>query len=253
MQINIITRIVAALAVVAVFSIAGSASADSFFKQVTHSDAVEMMGQKMPETNDTTMMWVGDGKAYSRAGSKETVLYDGKEDRIYVLNHELKQYSVISFGSGEGDGELDPEAAKQAEMMKAAQAMMGTPKVTVTKTDETKAVGDWQTTLYNVEMSMSMMKTTQEMWVTTDIEADYSTFQGVFGGLMAQMPGFGDMLEKMKQIEGIPVLSIVKASMMGQEMVSTTTLIEYAEKDAPAGIFDIPDDYKKVAMSMGGM
>ena len=76
-------------------------------------------------------------------------------------------------------------------------------------------------------------------------------FQAVSSGMMARMPGFDKILEEMKQIKGIPVKSVATASIMGSEAVTTTELIEYAEKDAPDGIFDVPEGYKKVEMGMG--
>ena len=65
------------------------------------------------------------------------------------------------------------------------------------------------------------------------------------------MPGFANLVEQLKQIEGVPVLTTTRASVMGQDILTTTEMIEHAEKVAPDGIYDIPEGYKKVEMNMG--
>ena len=254
MRSNNITRVVIALVVIVAFGVGGSALADSYFKQVVHSDAYEMMGQKQPEKNDTTVLWLADGKSCAQTGSESAVIFDGDKGVMYMVDHEKKEYVVISmdlFGGSEGGDEAKGQSDEVKKMMAMAQAMMGSVEVKVTPTDETKKIGDWEATKFDVEMSMAMMKMNQVMWATEDIEIDYAMFHAVSGGAMAQMPGFDKIVEQMKQVKGMPVLTVATVSMMGNDLVTTTELIEYAEKDAPDGIFDVPDDYKKVEMSMG--
>ena len=252
MRFNNITRVVTALVITLAFGVGGSALADSYFKQATHVGAFEMMGQKSPEKNDTSIVWLTEGKACSQTGSEGAVIFDAKKGLMYVVDHEKKQYSVISmdlFGTGSKE-----DASKNDEMAKMMEAMGGSIEVTVTPTDETSKIGDWNTTKYNVDMKIAMMPSKQELWATEDIKIDYTMFNAVSNGMMAQLPGFDKIVEEMKQIKGITVKSITKTSAMGGEIVTTTELLEYAEKDAPAGVFDIPEGYKKVegGMGMGG-
>ncbi len=240
-------------AVIAIAFSAGSTMADDYFKQVVHSDAFEIMGQKTPEKNDTTVMWLTDGKACSLTGS-EAVIFNGDEGAMYMIDHEKKEYMVVPmdlFGGGEEGSEAEGQSDEMKQMMAMAQAMMGSVEVEVTPTDETKEIGDWEATKFNVEVSMGMMKSQQEMWTTEDIEIDYTMCHVVSGGMMSQMPGYDKIIEKMKQVKGMPVLTVATVSMMGNDVVTTTELIEYAEKDAPDGVFEIPEGYKKTEMSMG--
>ena len=242
--------------VITCVALAAPVFGDSFFKQVIHTDAFEMMGQTTPEKNDTTTMWLTEGMAYSTMGDSASVIFYLERGEICFINHEEKQYSLMPMDLGEIIDEVlekeDEEARQMAEVMKGmASAIMGSVEISVTPTEETRKIGDWDCTKYNVDLSMAMMKSKQELWATEDIEVDYTMFQAVSSGMMAQMPGFDKVLEEMKQIKGIPVMSTATASIMGSEMVTTTELIEYAEKDAPDGIFDIPEGYKKVEMGMG--
>jgi len=254
MRFNNITRVVTALVIIVAFGIGGQALADSYFKQVTHVDAFEMMGQKTPEKNDTTTMWLTEGKACSLTGNESAIIFDGDKGVMYMIDHEKKEYVVVPmdlFGGGEGGDEAESQSDEMKQMMAMAQAMMGSIEITVTPTDETKKIGDWDCRKYNVDLSMAMMKSKQELWATEDIQVDYSMFQAVSGGMMAQMPGYEKVIEAMKQIKGVPVKTVATASIMGSEAVTTTELIEYAEKDAPEGVFDIPEGYKKVEAGMG--
>jgi hypothetical protein len=251
MRFSNITRIVTIFTAIVAFGIGAPALADSFFKQVVHTDAFEVMGQTTPEKNDTTTMWLTEGKACSTMGDTAAVIFYLERGEICFINRKEKQYSLMPMDLGEivdqALEEEDEEARQMAEVMKGmAGAIMGSVKISVTPTDETRKIGDWDCRKYNVDLSMAMMKSKQELWATEDIKVDHSMFQAVSGGMMAQMPGFAKILEGMKQIKGVPVRTVATASIMGSEAVTTTELIEYAEKDAPNGIYDIPEGYKKV-------
>ncbi len=237
------------LTLILVSILGGQVLADSYFKQATHVDAFEMMGQKSPEKNDTSIVWLTEGKACSQTGNDESVIFDAKKGLIYMVDHEKKQYSVISMDLfGEGSKE---DASRSEEMAKMMEAMGGSMEITVTPTDETSKIGDWNATKYNVDIKIAMMPSKQEVWATEDIKIDYTMFNAVSSGMMAQMPGFEKIVEEMKQIKGIPVKTVTRTSAMGGEIVTSMNLIEYAEKDAPDGVFDIPEGYKKVEAGMG--
>ena len=237
------------LTLVLVSILGGQVLADSYFKQATHVDAFEMMGQKSPEKNDTSIVWLTEGKACCQIGNEASVIFDSQNGSLYMLDHEKKQYSMIPmdlFGGGnKGD------ASKNEEMAKMMEAMGGSIEVTVTPTDETKKIGDWNTTKYIVNIKIAMMPSKQEIWTTEDIKIDYTMFNAVNNGMMAQMPGFEKILEEMKQVKGIAVKTVTRTSAMGGEIVTNMNLIEYAEKDAPDGVYDIPEGYKKVEAGMG--
>jgi len=248
MRISNITRVVAALVIMVTFGIGGSALADSFFKQVVHTDAFEMMGQKSPEKNDTSIVWLTEGKSCCLVGSNESIIFDSEKESIFLVNHEKKEYSVVPMDLFGGGDEGESEGGEMSQMM---QDMMGSIEVNVTPTDETKKIGDWDAKLYNVEIAIAMMPSKQEVWATEDIKIDYAMFNAVSNGMMAQMPGFEKIIEEMKQIKGIAIKTVTRTSAMGGEIVTTTKLIEYAEKDSPDGVFDIPEGYKKAEAGMG--
>lgn len=252
MRFNNITRVVTALVIIVAFGCGGSVLADSYFKQTTHVDAFEMMGQKSPEKNDTSVVWLTDGKSCCLIGSNESIIFDSEKGSIFMVNHENKEYSSVSMNLfGAGGGEVESKGGELSQAQQMAQVMAESMKITVTPTDQTEKIGDWDVKLYNVEIAIAMMPSRQDVWATEDIKIDYAMFNAVSNGMMAQLPGFEKIVEEMKQIKGIPVKTVTHTSAMGGVIVTTTKLIEYAEKDAPDGVFDIPEGYKKVESGMG--
>ena len=238
----------------AVAVIAGPAAADHFIKQVVHSDAVEMMGQTQPASDDTTSVWVSEGKSCMIDAEGKSYIYHAADNMFYMVDPSKKTYSQMKADfSGAVDDAVGEDNTEEAEKMKAmANQMMGSMKVTVTPTEETKTIGDWQATKYVMEISMPMGKTATEIWSTEDVEIDYEAFKSVANGSMAIMPGYDKILEEMQKIKGIPVYSVTEMSMMGATMKSTMEVIDLSDADAPAGTFDVPEGYKKVDMMQMG-
>jgi hypothetical protein len=235
----------------AVFVAAGSVMADAYMKQVTHTGAIEMMGQKVPAKNDTTIMWIGTDRAVSLIGDTAAIVCIPGENAVLMINHTLKQYSKMSM---DVDSALDKAMAaggmgdnpQAKEMMK---AMLAQSKATVEPTAETKQIESWQAKKYLVTYSMGMATITSDIWATQDIKIDFKLYQDITGRMMRQMPGAEKLIEEMKKIQGVTVLSTSSIQMMGTTMTSETRLIEFAEKAAPAGIYAVPAGYTEVPFS----
>ena len=242
---------IAILTLILVSILGGQLLADSYFKQTIHVGAFEMMGQKSPETNDTSIVWLTDGKSCCLTGSNESIIFDSEKGSVFMVNHERKEYSLIPMNLFDAGGEVESDGGELSHAQQMAQVMAGSMKITVIPTDQTDKIGDWDVKLYNVELAIVMMPSKQEIWATEDIKIDYAMYNAVSNGMMAQMPGFEKIIEEMKKIKGIPVKTVTRTSAMGGEIVTTAKLIEYAEKDAPDGVFDIPEGYKKVEAGMG--
>ena len=227
-----------------------TSNAATFFKQATHTDPATMMGQTQPAQDDTSSMWLDKDMACMIGPDNTTILVRGDKGMMYMIDHNKKSYSEMAIGDlGDMSKMGGEEGDEQAKAMQAMAAqMMGSMKVTVTPTDETKKIRDWEAKKYEVEMSMAMGSTKGEYWASTDVEIDYEMFQLISTAFMSQMPGFDKVLEEMKKIKGFTVKSATEANMMGAVVKTTTEILEYAEKDAPAGVFDVPKDYKKVSM-----
>ena len=227
---------------------------DTFIKQVTHTDAFEVMGQKQPAEDDTCTIWLAKDKAYMTGEDNKVSILRADKGVMYFVDHEKKAYAEMPI---EDVGDIkkmagledDEEAAQAAEMMQGLVAGMMSMKVTVTPTDEKKEIKGWSAKKYLVEIKMPMGSTKSEVWATEDIKIDYDIYRAVSNASVAQMPGFQEALEELKKVEGMTVLSVDEAQVMGTSVKTTTALLECSSKSAPSGIFDVPKDYRKEEMT----
>jgi hypothetical protein len=246
-----------AMIVTTVLLLAGSVSGDHIVVMATHTDAFEIMWETQPAEDDTSSIWLTEGKSCMNAGDGKSFIYDAGNEMFYLIDHGSKTYAEMSADFSEMLDEAlgeagDEEEAVDREMMEAmARQMMGSMKITVTPSGEGKQIRGWNATKYVMNMTMPMGATATEMWVTEDIKIDYDNFKQVANGGMATMPGYDQVLAEMQKIKGIPVYSVTETKIMGAAVKTITEIIEFGEKDAPAGTFDIPAAYKKVdAMEM---
>jgi hypothetical protein len=235
---------------VAVLWLAPPVSADVYMKQVTHSDAAEMMGQKQPARDDTTSLWFSEDMALMEQSNGASMLVDMNDGVMYQIDHNAKAYAIIPVGlmtgSDKGSELVSEQTRQMIEQMKQMMASMaGQVSATVTPTDETKTIGEWDTKKYIMELSLGMGSVQSIVWATDDIEIGQDIYEYVITTEMMQLPGVEKLMTEMKKIEGVHVLTENTVNMMGNEVKSTTKLVEYKEADAPEGTFVLPDGYEE--------
>ncbi len=245
MKSTFITLSMICLLMVAFASIA---SADSYFKQQTYTSAMEMMGQSSPERYDTTETWMTKNRAYTALPENYSFLIKVDENIGISINHNDKSYAVIplDFDVLLAEATKSAEEAEEAKIM--AEQMMGTLDVSVTASEETKKINDWNTKKYILEIKMGMMSTTSEIWATQDIDIDYNLYYLATNAMMASFPGFEDLVSEFNKIKGISVLTTGELEMMGTKSTSSNKLLEYKDANPPAGIYEIPEGYTKIEM-----
>jgi len=235
-----------------------SAAADSFFKQVTHTDAVDFMGETQPASDDTTVIWIGQDRSSSTSGDAASIICVPGENALYTLDHVRRQYSrmPLTFHGmrDEALSEQDDEAAQMAEaMQQRVEAMLGEARVSVTPTDQTRTIDSWQTRRYLVTLELALMKMDMDIWSTEDITTDLALYQAVATRMFGQTQGMDMVQSEMAKVKGVPVLTRCTVEAFGVPLRSETRLIEYAEKEAPERIYDIPEDYVEVAFGMNDL
>jgi len=235
------------------------ARADVYMKQKMHTSAFKMMGQSQPEKDEIMTFWFGGTAARSdmEAGKTSSILLPDRK-LIVMIDHNKREYSEMSLDfeklfdeAAAAEAAQDPETAEAMKkmpgfmknMMKGA---MGSLSAKVTETGETKKIGDYDCRKYLIEMSMMGSETKAESWATEDIKIDYAKAFAMSNAMMASMPGFEKVMQEMKKVKGVVVYQAATVKMMGSEMTSTTELVEAADKDAPAGTYEVPAGYKKV-------
>lgn len=218
-------------------------SADVYIKTKTHRDAFEMMGQKQPAKDEITEQWLGKNKFATKTSNQNMVIDLGKSV-MYVIYPQTKSYV---------EAQLPLDMAKLLPEQMAQMMSMFKLTVTVTPNGQTKKVGKWNCSGYDVVMSLTgMMPMTMNMkvWASKDVPFDWKTYMDkMFPNLMkvqsANMPFGEEMLNEFKKIKGYQVASELTMSIMGANMRVTTEVVEITEKPAPAGTYSVPAGYTK--------
>ncbi len=229
-----------------------TAQADMYIKQKNHSDGFSMMGQPQPPKDDLFVTWMSKDKARMDHGEDASVIIRLDKKMIYTINHAEMTYMEMPFDekidiltAAFGSSDLSDEEQTEAKKMMAGLANMMAPKVSVKETGETKKINEWKCKKYIMTTSMIGAITTTEVWATEEIKIDYELYSTILFSMMPKTPGLEKMLEEMKKINGITVLSTASMPMMGKNVKSTQELLEVAEKSAPTGTYKVPKGYKK--------
>ncbi len=183
---------------------AGFAAADVKVVQAHHQDGFTMMGQSQPATDEEHVTWLGDRKMRMDQGSTSTVvLLD--EKKMYIINHNDSTYAVVDL-SVDLNTLLPPGMADQ--MMKMMQF-----DVTVTATDETKKIGEWNARRYDMKMTSKMMNMDSVLWASKDTPVDVEQWVDLYGEVMRLQPGMQAMIDKIATIDGFIVAQEATMSM----------------------------------------
>ncbi|MBM3294443.1 MAG: DUF4412 domain-containing protein [Candidatus Aminicenantes bacterium] len=216
-----------------------SLSADIYIKTKTHSDAASFMGQTTPATDAVTEQWFNDNQ-FAQVGTGDSMIIDLAKNLAYMINHATKSYVETPLPL-DLTKLLPPEAAAMAGMFKMT--------ATVNPTSETKKIGSWNCSGYDVTISIMGMAMNMKVWATTDLPFDAGAFNDKFmPALMKGTMRLDDAsVKEFAKIKGLQIASEMNAEIMGAKMRSTTEVLEISKKNPPAGVYAVPAGYTKKA------
>jgi hypothetical protein len=205
-----------------------------------------MMGAGEGPSEVVQSIWMTENKIRSDDENQSSILRLDKNIIIF-LDHKKKTYTEVPMDIAKAVGD-DMSSEDLAQLQKMMKGMMKL-SISVTATGEKKKIKNWNCRKYIQTITAAMGPVTSEIWATEDIKIDYDLYARFSAALMAQQPGLrevmDDIIKEMKKIRGVGVLSTTTMNMMGKSMKSSTELLEAKEGKAPAGIFEIPSEYKK--------
>jgi hypothetical protein len=214
-------------------------SADVYIKTKTHTDAFEMMGQKQPAKDQVMEQWLGDNK-FVQIMESQTMVLDLNQDVVYVIYPGSKSYV---------EAKLPLDMSKLVPEQMAQMMNMMKMTVTVNPTGDSKKIGDWNCKGYDVTMSMSMMTMKMKSWVTQEVPFDWKAFsEKMFPQVMKLSGSMGldeNAIKEFKKLDGFQVASEMTMNMMGQDIKTSSQVLEISKKSAPAGTYSVPQGYTK--------
>jgi hypothetical protein len=220
-----------------VLALAVLASADVYIKSKMHTDALTIMGQSQPAKDEMTEQWFGDDQ-FAMVMPALSIVVDLKKNTLYWINHGQKTY--IESGLPFDFSKIAP--AEMAPML--SQMMKMT--VTVAPNSQTKTIGQWNCSGYDVTIAMMMMQFKMAVWATTDVPFDLEKFYKLYANVLkAQMRIDDAAVEEMRKIKGYWIGSETTAEIMGATMKSTTEVIEISKKTPDTNVYAPPAGYTK--------
>lgn len=225
--------------------LASLANADIYIKSKMHSDAFAMMGQSRPAKDEITEQWFNDNQ-FAFISPEFSIVVDMKKNLLDWILPAQKAYveSALPFDYAKM---LDPQMAQMVQMMKMT--------VTVTPNGQTKTIGQWKCSGYDVSMNMTMMPMKIAVWASTDVPFDFAKFTNIYTNVLkAQMRLDNASVQEMMKIKGFWIFSETSAEMMGTKIRSTTEVIEISKKTPDASVYSVPAGFtKKDKLSMQDM
>lgn len=114
------------------------------------------------------------------------------------------------------------------------------PKVTVTKTEETKKVGKYLCTRYDVTIGSEVYR----FWMTEEVDVNSELTDYWRGIMRSDSP---QVAREMAKIKGFPM--VIEMSVGGKVATATVTKVE--KRDIPDSLFEVPADYRPMPMPGG--
>lgn len=228
-----------ALVLAAIVVAAGTAAADTKVVQQHHQDGFSMMGQTQPATDEEHVTWIGDGRLRLDQGSTSSIVALD-ENTLYLIDHDDRTYTEVELPI-DIDSLLPPGMADQVKAMMQFE-------FTVTPTEETKKVGEWQATRYDLTMTSGMANMTSVLWASTETPIDVAAYVDLYSRLISLQPGMEGMVEQLRRVDGFVVEQETTTSMkvMGDQTVGSSNLVTSIESvDAPADTYRPPSDYDR--------
>jgi hypothetical protein len=231
-----------------------TAFAEHYMKQIQHTDPYTVMGHRQPASTATIETWLSDAAVLTKNHDGTSTLVIFAKQLAYIIKHSERSYAEMPLDvnkvinemakSGKDDKDSGVGAEAMGQMMSAMMQM----EVSVKDTGEQQKIGEWQARKYIQTINMGMGTTVSEIWATEDLHADMSGYWKAVNVVMAGQKGYAEMISEMDKIRGVVVKTISRSQVMGSEVKTTSELVEFADKPAPAGTFAIPAGYRQVPM-----
>jgi hypothetical protein len=220
-----------------IIAIAAVARPDTKIVQTTHQDSFSMMGQTQPAKDEEQVLWIGADRMRLDSGTT-SVLVRLDQKKMFLLDHEDKTASAVDLPIDLG-AMLPPGMGEQ--MMQMMQF-----DVTVNPNGETRQIGQWQTTGYDLSMTSQMMSIQSTLWATTDLNVDFDAYYELYSQILTLQPGMKKMADELRQITGLVIEQegTASMSMMGDTSFRTSQKTVSIDEITPSsGLYDVPSDY----------
>jgi hypothetical protein len=222
----------------------------SFIKKRRHTDAREMWGDTIPETEQEIRIWNAIDRARTDTGEDKTMIQRYDLDQMISIDHYQMEYTRTRMGLRRLEGDEIKEAPLENQEEENAAQGTGlkfamTPTVKITVCDEEKVINGWLCRKYLRE-DYGM---TQEIWATEDVAPAIQTqieidpavqeqLKASFGELPAQE--YQDEVQaELNKIRGYEIVNLSEVA----NVKTTIEVISIEEIEVEDDLFEAPEGY----------
>jgi hypothetical protein len=215
----------------------------------SRSDAIELPGQTVPATVDTTVLWLGPELA-RRDGADGTFLVDAARGELTHVDHPTRTWTTQTTAQIEqllrdlaadtlGGGPRDPRLAQLQSVLNVA--------VRVSETDQEAELDGYRCRRWLVEQFLGDQHVTSELWLTRGIDLDYGLLHRAARPTLRALPGGAEALRELSRLQGVPVRSTSIMRLYGGRGRTETRLLAVEKVRLPRSFFRPPPDYRSSA------
>jgi hypothetical protein len=225
--------------------------ADIYVKNVNTTKPFEIMGKKQEGTVEIEELWLGKEK-FAVISKEFKVVGDFNKKKLFFIIPKLKQYYTFPI-------DIDKAKLKELLPQKIVEAITSIQitDANVKFPGEIKKISNWTCKSSELEMVFMipianiMPKIKIKMWHTNEVPFDYNSYAKGMGDFLKDFftriikidDNSQKELERLSKITGICMAKEVVVGFMGTEIQIETRCIEAAEKNAPEGIYEVPEDF----------
>lgn len=212
---------------------------------ITVTDLLETDHGPRPRwaTTDTLTLWLAPGLA--RRDSREgSLLMDLDRQLLTMVDHGER-----TFTSGTTAEVFAGLAALAADTTGVGDRKMQRLKslldvdARVTDTGEQEVIDGYDCRRWVVEQRFGSQHTTSEVWLTGDLDVDFTLLHRATQPALAALPGGEAALDELSRLRGVPVWSTAVMRTLGRQTRSETRLVEATLDTVPVSFFRPPAGY----------
>ncbi|MBK7643041.1 MAG: DUF4412 domain-containing protein [Planctomycetes bacterium] len=216
------------------------AFADLEIVRKVHTDATKMNGQVVPAKDSKSTLWLAKDRLHI-VSDENTAIVRLDQKKLILLDEKAKTWTAIDLPF-DLKKYVPPEAAGMIDQMLGGQVL----DAKVEPKDEEQKFGEWSAKRYEITLSKGTKVFSKEIvWTTKDLKSDISGFNEMYSSMMTMNPAHKQLGPELKKLQGFPVHSEKTQSLPGGEQKTIEDLVSATEKEAPAGIYDVPAGYKE--------
>lgn len=207
--------------------------ADLYLKIVNHTDALTVDGKTQPARDVPYEMWVGQDQLAGVNYNGPTVVLDFARKVLLKVDHQNRTFLEL------------PLPLDRAHLEPLGMLPMFSGTATVTPLHQQKQLGDYRCDGYLVTMKVMGREMQRTIWATAQVKPEFSRYLNTYSRRDAMHFMDPESLRQMQKVAGFQIGLEATMETPGGPVKSTGRLQVMEERTPPAGIYSVPEGYRR--------